>query len=109
MVYDGTDPIAYLKLNEGLSQTESKYPNGLEIERIYVLPRYKGKGIGKMLVHHALHQAKSTEKENLWLGVWERNEKAISFYERVGFRKAGTHTFLLADDRQNDFIMNMMT
>jgi len=43
--------------------------------------------------------------EVLWLGVWERNERAIAFYNRWGFESVGTHIFLLGQDRQTDFIM----
>ena len=43
--------------------------------------------------------------ETIWLGVWERNERAIRFYEKWGFREAGTHDFILGNDVQNDLIM----
>ena len=36
----------YLKLNVGAAQTESDYPEALEIQRIYVLQKYQGKRIG---------------------------------------------------------------
>ena len=41
----------------------------------------------------------------LWLGVWEKNTKALAFYERVGFRKFGRHIFMLGNDRQEDFLL----
>lgn len=43
----GGEEIGYLKLNFGLSQTELKDEDGLEIERIYVLEEYHGKNIGQ--------------------------------------------------------------
>ena len=44
-------------------------------------------------------------KEVLWLGVWEKNQRAIDFYTRWGFEKFDETTFLLGDDLQNDWLM----
>jgi ribosomal protein S18 acetylase RimI-like enzyme len=41
----------------------------------------------------------------IWLGVWERNARAIAFYHKQGFVQAGTQRFLLGDDLQTDWVM----
>jgi ribosomal protein S18 acetylase RimI-like enzyme len=41
----------------------------------------------------------------LWLGVWERNPRAIRFYEKCGFRDVGSQIFVLGADRQRDRVM----
>jgi hemerythrin-like domain-containing protein len=41
----------------------------------------------------------------VWLGVWDKNEKAIAFYQKNGFEIVGEHPFVMGNDRQNDFIM----
>jgi ribosomal protein S18 acetylase RimI-like enzyme len=45
------------------------------------------------------------EKELLWLGVWEHNHRAIGFYKKWGFEKFSTHTFMLGNDAQTDWLM----
>jgi ribosomal protein S18 acetylase RimI-like enzyme len=40
----------------------------------------------------------------LWLGVWERNERAKAFYHKHGLRDAGAHVFMLGTDAQTDRI-----
>jgi ribosomal protein S18 acetylase RimI-like enzyme len=45
------------------------------------------------------------QKQALWLGVWEKNERAINFYHRWGFEKFGEHDFILGDDVQTDWLM----
>jgi len=50
-------------------------------------------------------QARTWDADVLWLGVWERNQRAISFYEKGGFRAVGSHTFLLGTDEQRDIVM----
>lgn len=97
--------VGYLKLNEAAAQTEFRDPEGLEIERIYVRKQHQGKGYGKELLEFALEIARSKKKRYAWLGVWEKNTAAIAFYESLGFRQVGTHTFRMGDELQTDFIM----
>lgn len=70
----------YLKLNVGAAQTESDYPEALAI-------------------------AEELKKPQVWLGVWENNFKAQAFYQKSGFKKVGSHDFILGDDRQTDHIL----
>ena len=56
---------------------------------------------------HALEVARQSGKRFAWLGVWEKNEKAIGFYQARGFRRSGTHDFMLGEDRQTDMIMKI--
>jgi ribosomal protein S18 acetylase RimI-like enzyme len=41
----------------------------------------------------------------IWLDVWERNARAIAFYQKWGFAVVGTQTFQLGSDLQNDLLM----
>jgi ribosomal protein S18 acetylase RimI-like enzyme len=97
----------YLKINEGQSQTDLKDPNALEIERIYVVEEHQGQGLGKYLIQEALEIARRKGKKYAWLGVWEKNEKAIAFYQRMGFCEIGTHDFIMGDERQTDYILRI--
>lgn len=100
-------PVAYTKLNFGMAQTDLKEATGAEVERIYVEQAYHRQKIGNFLLAHAVDVFKQSGMHYAWLGVWERNEKAIRFYEQYGFRKAGTHVFTLGDDDQTDYIMRL--
>ena len=99
--------VGYLKINTGNAQTETLIENALEIERIYVLAPYQGQGVGRLLFDKALEIAKSKAVENLWLGVWEKNLKAIRFYEKNGFVAFDQHIFKLGDDKQTDIMMKL--
>ena len=100
--------IGYLKLNSGESQTECPNDNALEIERIYVEKKFHGKYAGKLLLQKAKDIAKQMRCEYIWLGVWENNERAITFYTKHGFVKYDTHLFKLGDDEQTDVMMKLM-
>lgn len=103
----GDQVIGYLKLNFGEAQTELKDANALEIERIYVLKDFHGKRAGQMLYEKAIEIARQAQVPYVWLGVWERNARAIRFYEKNGFTAFSTHIFMLGDDRQTDIMMKL--
>jgi len=99
--------IGYLKLNFGPSQTELKDDKALEIERIYVLQEFHGKKIGQLLYEKAIQIAKQANMDYVWLGVWEENPRAISFYKKNGFVAFDKHLFKLGDDEQTDIMMKL--
>ena len=45
--------------------------------------------------------------KKVWLGVWEKNFRAIRFYKKYGFKKFGQHKFLLGNDLQTDYLLEM--
>ncbi len=100
--------IGYLKINSGQAMTEILRNNCLEIERIYVLKKYHGKNIGFALYEKAIEIAKSRNVEFIWLGVWEKNLRAIQFYKKIGFLEFSKHIFKLGDDVQVDIMMKLL-
>lgn len=106
-IYAGGHLAGYMKLNVLDAQNDLQGPDSLEIERIYVKKELQGSGLGKRLLDFALEVARQSGKRFAWLGVWEKNEKAIGFYQARGFRRSGTHDFMLGEDRQTDMIMKI--
>jgi ribosomal protein S18 acetylase RimI-like enzyme len=99
--------IGYLKLNFGQSQTELQDDKGLEIERIYVLKEFHGKKVGQLLFEKALKIAEEKKVDYVWLGVWEKNLRAINFYKKNGFEEFDKHIFKLGNDEQTDIMMKL--
>jgi len=99
--------VGYLKINFGASQTELKDNEALEIERIYVLQAFHGKKLGQALYEKANSIAKEMKVNYVWLGVWEKNNKAIQFYKKNGFVPFDTHIFKLGNDEQTDIMMKL--
>ncbi|MEK5333060.1 GNAT family N-acetyltransferase [Lysinibacillus sp. FSL W8-0992] len=95
----------YLKVNVHDAQSEKMGDEYLEIERIYIRNKFQRKGLGKYLIDKAIEIAKEQRKSNIWLGVWEKNENAISFYKNIGFTQTGAHSFYMGDEEQIDIIM----
>jgi ribosomal protein S18 acetylase RimI-like enzyme len=99
--------IGYLKLNFGPSQTELQDDKALEIERIYVLKEFHGKNVGQLLYDKAIEIARQKKAAYVWLGVWEKNPRAISFYKKNGFVEFDKHIFKLGNDEQTDIMMKL--
>ena len=100
--------IGYIKINFGLAQTESHDAQAMEIERIYVLKEYYGKGIGAKLLNFGVSIAHARQLNRVWLGVWEYNPRALRFYTKHGFTAFGKHIFKLGDEEQWDVMMELI-
>ena len=77
----------------------------MELRRIYAVQEFIGKGVGKELMYRSIHEARQRDCDVIWLGVWEKNQRAIDFYKKWGFREVGAHLFALGDEPQNDLLM----
>ncbi len=100
------DKVAgYMKLNVLSAQTDITDLDSIELERIYILAAYQGYGYGRMLLDKALSIGREYDKAYIWLGVWENNHKARSFYDKYHFYKIGQHTFVMGDDEQLDYVL----
>lgn len=99
--------IGYTKVNEVPSQTDIHDPESLEVARLYVLEDFLGLGLGKKLLDLTISLAKEKNKKYLWLGVWEKNARAIRFYEKNGLEIFGSHPFPFGDEIQTDFLMKI--
>lgn len=85
--------VGYAKLRENSKADCLKDENAVELHRIYILERVKGKGVGGALMNRCLEAARAKGFPTIWLGVWEKNSAAQKFYEKIGFLKAGELQF----------------
>ncbi|HLQ98365.1 MAG TPA: GNAT family N-acetyltransferase [Candidatus Dormibacteraeota bacterium] len=104
-VYFNNEIAGYLKVNMNDAQSEEMGDEPLEIERIYIRNKFQKQGLGKCLLNKAMEIAVEHKKNQVWLGVWEKNENAIAFYIKKGFVQTGAHSFYMGDEEQVDFIM----
>lgn len=98
---DGT-PAGYAKIRKHAPPRRMKQRNAVEIQRIYLLQSQIGQGQGRMLLQYCLDWAQAQGYKAVWLGVWERNDRAKAFYEKMGFEPFGFHYFQFGSERQRD-------
>jgi diamine N-acetyltransferase len=77
----------------------------IELWRFYISQPWQGRGVAQSLMRKVESDAYGRGGRTLWLGVWERNERAKAFYQKSGFMDVGSHVFTLGTDEQTDRIM----
>ena len=97
--------VGFAQLLSGPSPREVGATPAIEIQRFYVAREQHGTGLAQRLMSAALDVARQQGSKAVWLAVWERNPRAISFYNKAGFVESGSKPFVLGDDLQTDRIM----
>jgi len=96
--------VAYAQLRAGPPPASVPDRHAIELVRFYVDRACHGRGIAQGLMK-AVDEAAAERAPTMWLGVWERNLRAIAFYAKCGFIDVGSHVFELGSDLQTDRIM----
>jgi putative acetyltransferase len=77
----------------------------IELQRFYVDRPFQGRGVAGMLMGVVHDAVDAMGGRHVWLGVWERNARAIAFYRREGFVDVGSKDFYVGPDRQTDRVL----
>lgn len=103
MALNAGQPIGYAKLTPLRAPAVDSKPGALELQQLYVAGEWHGKGVADRLMQWALEKAASDGAPEIYLTVFDHNERAKRFYARFGFREVGRCTFRLGarvdDDR----------
>ncbi|SFD57116.1 Ribosomal protein S18 acetylase RimI [Chitinophaga sp. CF118] len=86
VAFTNQEPVAFMKLNLSSNLPGLEPGKGIELDKIYILPQFKGMKIGKKLFELAFDIANNHKKEIFWLSVIDTNQEAVTFYEKVGFK-----------------------
>ena len=77
----------------------------VELVRLYLGRESIGRGIGAALMQEAIGEARRMGGRTLWLGVYERNQRAMAFYGRFGMRVVGTKPWAWGGEVFQDPVM----
>lgn len=104
-IMDNETPAGYLRVRKSSEADHYLGTKTMEIHRLYVDKRFHGKNAGALLMQHALDIAAERNVDWVWLGVWEKNLRALRFYEKWGFERFSEHVFVMGDDAQTDWLL----
>jgi len=107
IAFIGDKPIGYIKMILDASHLALKGKT-IELEKIYVLKSSWDTKCGAALMQHAIDFCKSLGAQNLFLGVWEENHRAVAFYQKFGFNTFATRQFQLGSRLCDDYMMNLI-
>ena len=107
IAFSGKRMAAYCKIGPVKLPYDIGPEPALELHRVYVYRSQQGVGVGRILLSWAIERARRRGAKNLFLGVWENNERAIAVYESRGFDKVGTYKFRVGDTLDDEIIMRL--
>ena len=103
----GPAVMGYAKLRWDRSPDHFKDAEVVELERLYFLNEYKGRGYGSRLLQFCIDYSKKSIFRWMWLLVWEANRSGIQFYEQKGFEIFGRKIFHFGNDSSEDVLMKL--
>jgi diamine N-acetyltransferase len=98
----GDEPIAYAKLTPLRAPAPVARPGSLELQQLYVTHEWHGTGVAQELMNWSIDTAREAGASELYLTVFDHNERAKCFYSRNGFREVGCCMFRMGNRIDDD-------
>ncbi len=100
IAYKDETPVGYASVER---QNEKLF----HLQKIYVMPEWKGKGVGGILFRRIVEYVKEQQPQKCTIELnVNRNNKAIDFYKHLGMRKVDEGDFNIGRGYfMNDYIM----
>jgi diamine N-acetyltransferase len=76
-----------------------------EVAHLYADRKSQGHRVTTTLLATCVSEARAWGGDVLWLGVWDRLPRSISFYQRLGLRVVGDREIVLGCDRQRELLL----
>lgn len=99
LAVETTDLAGFVAASLDASPSVFDRPDRLEIDDLFVRERYRGTGLSRELVRRAVEHARETGCAELALDVHLDYERAVEFYERLGFEPHRRRMLLDVDER----------
>lgn len=81
LLYAGEEPVGYCAYKPHVTEEHTIY-----IDKLYLLPAFKGKGMGRLLVEKVMEVARHLHPEGYTIKLdVNRSNSARAFYEHLGF------------------------
>lgn len=82
--------VGFMKLNKDKALEGYTAAESLELERLYLVQRASGIGIGKWAVDFTVQYALESGKRIIWLKAMD-SSRSVDFYAKNGFVQCGTY------------------
>ena len=105
MVTISDELAGYALIARGASHPQGGLSVPCELRKFYIDTPYHGRGVANILMREVISSAADGCEGALWLSVFSGNHRAISFYQRWGFRICGSRDFYVGTDCQKDYLM----
>ena len=93
ILYYNGEAVGFSKIILNAKQPNISFENAAKLDRIYFLKEFQGLKLGFELLNYNVNICKNHQQIAIWLYTWIGNEKAITFYQKTGFKIIGSHEF----------------
>lgn len=104
----GEEAVGFLQLAVVAPPSEVKGRRPLKLDRLYLRKSAWGLGLGRRFMELMLRTAAERGHDSVWLSVWEKNPRALRFYQNWGFIDIGWEIFPTGEDRSIDRLMERL-
>lgn len=109
IIYHDKKPVGYSKLILNTSHSNIQMEGVTKLERLYLLKEFYNLKLGFELYSFNIELSKKNNQAGIWLFVWKENQRAVSFYERAGFKIIGSYDFKLTESHSNPNYQMLLT
>ncbi len=107
IAWDGDEIKGYIFGGPMSLPFEGYAKDAYEIYRFYVSDDQKGNGLAPKLYNELMQHVKNIAAPELFLGVWSLNERALSFYKKLGFEIVGKYLYQVGKTLDDERIMRL--
>lgn len=101
LIYYNNEPAGFSKITIGDENQNPLLNQVTKLERIYIYKAFYSKKLGLELLNFNINLSKQLNQKGMWLYVWVGNERAINFYNKIGFEIIGEYDFKLSETKSN--------
>lgn len=107
LAWQDGEPIGFAKLKKHSLHDQIESIAQMELQKLYVLPEYRGKGGGRAMLKEIMALGAQAKPDYIWLDTHISNVKAIRLYEEHGFKKIGQHFFTIGTQTFEYHVMSL--
>ncbi|RYF85513.1 MAG: GNAT family N-acetyltransferase [Chitinophagaceae bacterium] len=101
VIFHNGEPAGYFKIIYDVPHPAVSLQPVTKLERLYLLKEFYDLKLGHQLLQEAVDLSKAAGDKGMWLEVWQKNERAVSFYQKQGFKTIGEDRFVLSPTHAN--------
>jgi GNAT superfamily N-acetyltransferase len=106
LAFDGDEAAGFCKIGP-LSLPVEPDGSAIELRQLYLLKRWYGSGMARLLMDWALGEARRRAAGTLYLTVYTDNHRAKAFYRRYGFTYVAPYAFMVGSQADEDEIWKL--
>jgi ribosomal protein S18 acetylase RimI-like enzyme len=101
IIYYKEHAAGYSKIILNTPHKDIPVQNITVLDRLYLLKEFYDRKLGLQLFDFNLNISKQANQTGIWLYTWIENKRAVSFYQRAGFKIVGAANFPISATHSN--------